>query len=128
MYYEVLSKLGFIFFVIFIVVLYVAFTEYYKIPKAITGLCSIPAIHFIAIKITNNKMGKGLAYLGKYSFYIYLMNTLVMGALFIVFTKGLGVNNLALISPILFFAGAYIPIFIYIKIIKRSSLLKTLIS
>ncbi|WP_430466737.1 acyltransferase family protein [Winogradskyella ouciana] len=126
-YYKVLSKLGFIFVAIFVAVLYVAFTEYYKIPKVITGLCSIPAIHFIAIKITTTKMGKELAYLGRYSFYIYLMNTLVMGALFIAFTKGLGIDNLALISPVLFIAGAYIPIFIYIKIVKRVSILKILI-
>lgn len=126
-YYKFILKWGIFFIVAFTSILVVEYIGYYKISKTIIGLLSIPAIHFISIKISHSRLGEELALFGKFSFYIYLMNTLIMGALFIVFTKGFQIKTLELISPILFLAGVYVPIFIYNKIISKVHLLKILI-
>lgn len=127
LYYKYLSKLGLIFVLLFIIALVILSYDIKSLPKVVVGLSSVPAVHYVALKLVNLKFGKVMAYFGKHSFYIYLMNTLIMGALFLGFTKGMKINNLEAISPILLVAGLYIPIFIYKKIIRKIPLLNRII-
>ena len=127
LYYRYLSKFGLIFVAQFVIVLTVAAAGYVQFPKVIMGLSSIPAIHYISIKLLSFKWSSKLMYIGQHSFYIYLMNTLVMGSLFLFFTKVLKINNLELISPVLMVSGVYIPILIYRKIIRKIPILNRVI-
>jgi len=127
MYYKYLSKLGVIFAAQFIIILTLTSLDYIQIPKMIIGLSSIPAVHFISLKLMTTKFNKQLMHIGQHSFYIYLMNTLIMGAMFLFFTKILKITNLELISPILMISGVYIPIFIYRKIIRKTPILNQVI-
>lgn len=127
LYYKYLSKLGLIFVAVFIIILTLVAINYIQLPKVIMGLSSIPVIHYIAIKFVNFKWSDNLIYIGQHSFYIYLMNTLVMGVLFLFFTKVLKINNLELISPVLMVAGTYLPILIYRKIIRKIPILNRVI-
>lgn len=126
-YYNLLSKGGLIFLILFLVILFVTYMDYYLLPKVIIGFFSIPAIHFISINIIKSRVGKEFALLGRYSFYIYLMNTLVMGGIFIALTSVFDINKFYFLAPILFLAGNYVPIIIYTKIIKRVEFLNKLI-
>ncbi|MBU2922167.1 acyltransferase [Winogradskyella psychrotolerans] len=127
LYYKYLSKFGLIFVALFVVILIMSAVDYVQFPKTVMGLASIPAIHYISIKLANYKWSNKLVYIGQHSFYIYLMNTLIMGALFLFFTKVLKINNLELISPVLMVAGTYIPILIYRKIIRKIPILNRII-
>lgn len=127
LYYKYLSKLGVIFVLLFVVVLVSLSFDIKSLPKVVAGLSSIPAVHYVSLKIAKLKWAGILVYLGKHSFYIYLMNTLIMGALFLGFTKGLKIKSLEAISPILLMAGLYLPIFIYRKIIRKVPILNRII-
>lgn len=127
LYYKYLSKFGLIFVAQFVIVLTIVAAGYVNLPKVIMGLSSIPAIHYISIKLMSLKWSDKLMYIGQHSFYIYLMNTLIMGALFLLFTKVLKINNLELIAPVLMVCGVYIPILIYRKIIHKIPILNQII-
>ena len=127
LYYKYLSKLGLIFVAQFVIILSFTVIGYIQPLKAITGLSAIPAIHYISLKLLSLKVSNRLIYVGQHSFYIYLMNTLIMGALFLFFTKILEINNLELISPVLMVSGVYIPILIYKKIIRKIPILNRFI-
>lgn len=127
LYYKYLSKFGLFFVAQFVIVLTVVAAGYVQLPKVIMGLSSIPAIHYISIKLLDFKWSDKLMFIGQYSFYIYLMNSLIMGALFLFFTKVLKINNLELISPVLMVSGVYIPMLIYRKIIRKIPILNRII-
>lgn len=127
LYYRYLSKLGLIFVALFIILLTLIAINYIQLPKVITGLSSIPAIHYLSLKLSKLKFSDHLGYIGQHSFYIYLMNTLIMGALFLFITKVLKINNLELISPFLMISGVYLPIVIYRKVICKIPILNRII-
>jgi len=123
LYYKYLSKLGLIFVASFVIILSLTAIGYIQPLKVITGLSAIPAIHYISLKLLSLKVSDRLMYIGQHSFYIYLMNTLIMGALFLFSTKVLRITNLESISPVLMVSGVYIPILIYRKIIRKIPIL-----
>ncbi len=75
------------------------------------GLLSLPALHGLALHLTGN-VGRCLVFLGRYSFPIYLMNTLAIGlvkGILLKFVSWDGVNFLFYV-PILTSAGLMIPV------------------
>lgn len=125
LYYHMVTKFGYLFLFLFILV--VIWNYNYNVPKVIIGLISIPAIHFISNRITLLKLNKLTSLMGRYSFYIYLMNTLVSGSLFFLFIKVLHLRFNTGMLLFLFFSGACFPILVYKKIIKKFSFLNKLI-
>ena len=90
--------------------------------KLILGLISIPSMHFIALLLSKTRFAKLLILIGKNTYYIYLFNTLVMGSIYIVINKYLGIDISYLILFLLFLSGILIPIFLhkFFLIIKRN--------
>ncbi len=94
------------------------------ISKLIIGLVSIPAIHSIIIKLNIEENGF-LGILGKYTFSIYLLNTIVIGT-----AKGIilriitwdGINFL-FIAPVLLILGIWVPILVNKYVFSRTRLL-----
>lgn len=85
----------------------------FKVPKIVTGLLSIPALHAL-VRLPAFVNDKFLILLGKYTFSIYLMNTLSSG-----FIKGLlfkytnlSYNQFYIVSIIMVLAGIFIPILV----------------
>lgn len=124
-YYDILNKFGYIFVASFIALL--VFSSFYTIPKVIMGLFSIPAVHYLSILLVKTKADKILTIIGKHSFYIYLMNTLIMGILYLVFVKKFNFNFSFLLFILFFICGLVLPIIIYRKIIKKNALLNKVI-
>ena len=115
-FFSIIKKYALLFIFIFSVILF--FRAYYPIPKLVTGIISIPAI-FGLITFPFIKKITHLDLWGKYTFIIYLLNTLVIGLL-----KGIifkfttwDFSNFFIVAPILLFGGLYIPIFIKKKIL-----------
>ena len=93
-------------------------------PKTLVGLASIPAIFFL-IGIRSGSLGSTFARLGAYSFVIYLLNTLVIGA-----TKGLMLKllpwdgpNFLLYFVVLTSVGLGVPILAYRRLFVRNAVL-----
>ncbi|MFT6127341.1 MAG: fucose 4-O-acetylase-like acetyltransferase [Polaribacter sp.] len=124
-YYLVLKKTGLIFLVIFIIVLIMS--NYYEISKLLLGLFSIVPVHYIALQLSRFKIAPYLADLGKYSYYIYLMNTLVMGAFYLLTVKKLNIQFSLPIMLVFFLLGLFLPMVIYKKIIKPNRFLNKII-
>jgi|GEM_PF-1165179 len=118
-YTRYLDKIGGVFLIVWLGVM--AYCYYYvyvfqpeaslPIPKTLTGLLSIPAVHFLVRLSVFEKM-QWLGYLGMFSFPIYLMNTIVIGiikgATFTV--TSLDYHQFHVMVPFLVIAGLLIPI------------------
>lgn len=93
----------------------------HPIPKVVMGLISIPALHALVRTAAASRMGF-LAFLGGYTFSIYLMNTLAIGGTKAVLLKALGTwegANFYIFLPALLLAGIYIPVLIKVYVFKR---------
>jgi len=125
LYYTIVSKFGFIFLLLFGML--ICFYPNPNLNKQIMGLASIPTIHFLAILLTKTKFKDHFSMVGRHSFYIYLMNTLVMGILFIIINKYLKIKVSYFLLLFLFLSGVYLPIIIYKYLIKKTPLLNRII-
>jgi hypothetical protein len=70
-----------------------------------------------------------LAFLGKYTFPIYLLNSLVTGFLLACAQTWWSLDgwNFRIAAPIMFISGLLVPVFFYELIIKRVPVLNTII-
>lgn len=127
-YYKYIKSKGLIFVILFISMIILNVYRPLYNSKVILGLFSVPAIHFVSIKLLEFKFKKYLISLGKNSFYIYLMNTLVIGILHILFIQVLNFDISILFILISFILGLILPILIYHKIIKKISFLSLIIN
>lgn len=124
-YYRLVNNFGFVFFVGF--VLLILIHNYYKVPKIVFGIFSIPVIHYFAIKLQMLKIKKYLAELGKHSYYIYLMNTLVIGFSYLWLIKKLNFDFSLPFILVFFLLGLILPVVIYKKLIKTNRFLNKII-
>lgn len=124
-YYTLLKKTGWLFILTFIAL--VLFRNHYTISKVFFGLVSIPAVHYLALQISQFKIAHYLADIGRSSYHIYLMNTLVMGTFYILLINILKFKISLLIMLLLFFLGLFLPMVIYKKIIRPNKFLNKII-
>ena len=124
-YYTLLKKTGWLFILTFIAL--VLFRNHYTISKVFFGLVSIPAVHYLALQISQFKIAHYLADIGRSSYHIYLMNTLVLGTFYILLINILKFKISLLIMLLLFFLGLFFPMVIYKKIIRPNKFLNKII-
>lgn len=123
-YYFFIEKFGLIFLTIFIALIF----SYDLISsKLLLGLISIPAIHYISLKLKKLVISKQIAQVGKFTYYIYLMNTLVMGSLYTILISFFKFEINITILLLLFISGIFMPIYIYKKLISKIHILKRII-
>jgi len=98
-----------------------------SISKLIIGMLSIPAMHSLVRNKILSRFNV-LSILGRYTFSIYLMNTICIGL-----SKGVifrymswNGNNFLFIFPVLMTSGIYIPVLIKKHVFSRISLLNTI--
>ena len=125
LYYVILKKTGILFLLLFLGIIF--FNVYYPVPKLVFGLVSLLPVHYLALKISKFKIAPFLADIGKHSYYIYLMNTLVMGAFYLFVVNKLNFEFSLLIMLVFFLLGLFLPIVIYKKIIKPNRFLNKII-
>lgn len=123
-YYNFVVKFGWMFLIAFLV--QISF-NLFEASKLMLGLLSIPSIHYIAIQLEKTKMVSQLINIGRYTYYIYLMNTLVMGTLYLVFISYFNIELNLLLILVLFLCGIFIPIIIYKNIIRKVPILNKII-
>ncbi|WP_033960108.1 acyltransferase family protein [Psychroserpens jangbogonensis] len=124
MYYKFIVKFGWIFLLAFLIQI---FTNVLEVTKLVLGLLSIPSIHYIAVQLQKLKIADSLANIGRYTYYIYLMNTLVTGTLYVTLNSLFKLEFNPLIILVLFLSGIFLPIFIYKYIIRKVPILNKLI-
>ncbi len=124
-YMTIIVKYGFLLTLIFALVILI--NIYLDIPKIIMGILSIPSIHYISTVMLKTKLKNILIKVGRHSFYIYLMNTLVTGFLYLLLIKVFKLSFSFIILFLLFVCGVFLPIFIYKKIIKKTPLINKII-
>ncbi len=100
--------------------------NYYEVDKLYMGLCAIPAIHYSAL-FTKGRFAKVISKIGTYSFYIYLMNSIVTGALYYAIVNIMKFEANYFLIMLLFLSGVFIPIIIYKYIIVRIPFLNKII-
>jgi fucose 4-O-acetylase-like acetyltransferase len=120
-YLVFINKYFFLFVGLFVVsFLMISVPEYGNVNKLITGLLSVPVLHMLVRSglLVNSKI---LALCGKYTFSIYILNTIVIG-----FTKGIilkftswGGVNFYWVVILLFITGITVPILIKQKIFSK---------
>jgi fucose 4-O-acetylase-like acetyltransferase len=117
-YKSILTKSYFSFIIIFVSVSFIFY--FYRLPKVFMGLISIPAFHSLILYLKSNKIAL-LPLFGKYTFAIYLMNTIVIGFIKAISFKYLGFsyNNFEYLFILLVIGGLFIPILIKIFIINK---------
>lgn len=121
-YYESYSKIlrsNFLAFIFIFVSISIAF-YFYHLPKALMGLLSIPAFHSLVLLFESERL-KLLSFFGKYTFAIYLMNTIVIGFIKAISFKYLGFsyNNFGFLFSFLVLGGLFVPILIKILIFNK---------
>nr|WP_321231919.1 acyltransferase family protein [uncultured Psychroserpens sp.] len=124
-YYKFIRNFGLVSIICFVVLM--SFYGRYEIPKLVYGLFSIPVVHYISLKLSNFKITEYLSNLGKHSYHIYLMNTLIIGICYLMIIKELNFEFSLLILIILFLLGLILPVFIYKRIIKPNRFLNKII-
>jgi fucose 4-O-acetylase-like acetyltransferase len=95
--------------IFFIVMLINIYTINIHIPYQIISICAIIIVLYISSCLNNNK---NIQNIGIYSWYIYLLNTFIVGAIYIIFKKA---HLIEIIPSLLFivpstFMGLYVPI------------------
>jgi fucose 4-O-acetylase-like acetyltransferase len=118
-YTRYLDKTGWVFLISWLGIL--AYCYYYinlyqspvsiPLPKTLIGLLSIPALHYL-VRLPGCQKMRLLAYVGTFSFPIYLMNTIVIGTF-----KGMtfkfttwDYHQFYIMVPFLFLGGLFIPV------------------
>ena len=125
MYYFILKKTGALFLLAFIG--FVFLNAYYPVPKIVFGLVSLLPIHYLALMLSKFKIAPLLVDIGKHAYYIYLMNTLVIGSFYLLIIKKLNLQFSLPIMLIFFLLGLFLPMFIFKKIIRPNRFLNKII-
>ncbi|MGA3083608.1 MAG: acyltransferase family protein [Thermodesulfobacteriota bacterium] len=128
--FDLVEKYRLFFIICFVVSFALAFLPIQEeISKLIIGCCSIPAI-FSIIRFKFFSKPNFWNMLGRFTFPIYLMNTIAIG-----FAKGVlfkfviwdGINFL-FFAPILLISGLFVPIFIKKQILARNKLIDSFVA
>ena len=101
-------KFGACFLIAFLIVLILDFLEVINVSKFYLGLLSIPSLHFTFLKF-GNRFPEALARVGRYTYSIYLLNTVIIGGLSL-FMPYLGIPFNYYTLLILFILGVVLPI------------------
>lgn len=95
---------------------------YYDCPKLVAGFLSVPALNYCVRRFGGEgRIGLGLDFLAKYTFVIYLLNTLAIGLVKAVILKFHSWDGDAFfyICPILLLAGIFIPVLVKLTFFSR---------
>ncbi|MFY0604921.1 MAG: acyltransferase [Flavobacteriaceae bacterium] len=123
-YYKLVNKIGLIMVIAFLSFIIICF--WYNIPKTVFGLVSIPAIHFISIKV-GSPFKSVISEIGKYSYYIYLLNSLITGVIFVILKQVLKIEITSLYILILFPLGLFLPLILFKRVIKKTPIINKII-
>ncbi|MDY2587076.1 acyltransferase [Winogradskyella aquimaris] len=88
------------------------------------GILAIPSIYYLSLILAKYKIGTYLSFLGKNAYQMYIWHTLIMGFVYIFFTRILNLEVSIIILMIVFASGVIMPILIKKSIIERSHFLK----
>jgi fucose 4-O-acetylase-like acetyltransferase len=106
-----------------------AASVYWYVPSYPISLLSIPALHGLC-RLPRWRTSYWLLLFGKYTFIIYLMNTIVIGlekALLIKFHFWTG-GQFVLFSPLLLISGIFVPILLKVYVFPRIPILDRITS
>jgi len=124
-YSYVLSKIGFLSFILFVLWSVLEYLQIIDIPKILVGFLSILSVHYICLFFI--KRNKFFELLGSHSFNIYLFNSVFMGGVTFILNKILGsklyIDLFYIIAPFMVFIGIYLSILLYRIVEKRFPLL-----
>ena len=123
-YKSFLSSHSFLFVIVFLFSFVSLFFENENLSKLIIGLSSLPALHLLASSKLFSRSNQ-LSLFGKYTYVIYLMNTILIGiakGVFLNFASWGGIDFL-LMSPILLISGLYGPIILKRNFLSKSKIL-----
>lgn len=98
------------------------------IAKLVIGLCSIPALMALITNLKILNQSSLLLHLGRYTYVIYLLNTIIIGltkGIIFKFTTWDGLNFF-LAAPILLFNGIVVPIVIKKYVFSRNNFLNAI--
>ena len=128
-YLHLLKKYGFIVLIIFLSWAFLEFLNIIDVHKNIVSFFAIFGIGYItSIKIVRNVL---LEKLGDNSFYIYLFNTIFIGAISLFLINYLGkktfYNNFYYFAPFFILIGLYFPIWLQKYVISRLPIISKLI-
>ena len=128
-YLSVLKKYGFIVLIMFVTWVFLEFLEIIDIPKNIVSFFAIFGIGYLSsIKIVRNIF---LEKLGDNSFYIYLFNTIFIGAISLFLINYLGqktfYNNFYYFAPFFILIGLYLPMWLQKYVLSRLPIISKLI-
>ena len=120
-YLYLLKKYGFIILIMFLSWGFLEFLDIIDLPKNIVSFFAIFGIGYIAsIKMVRNVL---LEKLGDNSFYIYLYNTIFIGAISLLLINYLGkktfYNNFYYFAPFFILIGLYLPMWLQKYVISR---------
>lgn len=121
-----LKKMGIIFFIGFFVWGFLEFFEIIHLHKNIASFVAIFGISYLSSVLI--KRQSLFEKIGDNSFYIYLFNTMFIGAISLFLIKFLGkdsfYNNFYYLAPILVFSGIIFPILLHKYLISKVPILK----
>jgi fucose 4-O-acetylase-like acetyltransferase len=125
-YVDILDRHACAFFCIFAVCILAYFVV--RVPKLVFALCAITALHAL-VRTRFAERQYLLMVLAKYTFPIYLMNTIVIGFLRVVVQKYWSWDgaNFLIVAPVLFVSGLVIPILVHRLLIRSTPVLQTII-
>jgi fucose 4-O-acetylase-like acetyltransferase len=99
-----------------------------RVPRLLFALCSIPALHALA-RTEYVRRQHVLDVLAKYTFPIYLLNTIAIGCVRVLVQKYWswdGVHFLV-VAPLLFACGLFLPVLIHRVFIQNIRVLRTIV-
>ena len=121
--FKITLKVGYLFIPLIAALIY--FHNHIAFPKLFLGLASIPTLMFIVLKLKNNSLFQCL---GKYSFQIYLMNSIIIGSVATILFKFFNFTPNTFLIVILLSLGLFLPIVLYKFIIKKNDFLNKIIN
>lgn len=116
-----------VFSLFFFVVVLVA-DRFLHLPKWYVGIMSVPALHAL-VRFPWIEKRWGLETLGQYTYPIYLMNTIALGVVRVIFQKMNFWDGHCFIAafPIMVLSGIWLPIFVQYYIISKIPYLRQII-
>lgn len=128
-YMTILNRFGLFVFVLFVIWGVLEYLSLVNVPKNIISFFAIVSVGYLSsIKIVRSSV---LEKIGGNSFYIYLFNTMFMGAFSVLLIKWLGketfFERFYFLAPFLVIIGVLFPILFHKYVISRIPILKSLI-
>lgn len=115
------AKFGAIGCLLFLILASEALVSPYPAAKVVVGWASIPAMFYLIQSMVTPRWRKKLLFWGRYSFVIYLFNTIFIGLVKAIGFKVVSWNGAAflLFFPLMFMAGQFLPIVLKKQIFSR---------